>query len=244
MLVGVFSASIAFAQNFTTSNLKPGESSGNLAGPTDADYFITHSLSQSVVSLASVSCNAGGLHADNSYLRVFDLPGQFGINEPINISAVEFGIESANGASGSQPVVVNIYTLAGPLQFSNLNLIASEPAVVPDQTLTLFNVPVSAIIPAGSVLVVEIFTPDGQTAGNSFFIGSNNLGQTAPTYIAAAECGIPEIMDLVTVGFPNMHTVLNVYASSAEGSEIPISNWALILGLLLISGFVIYRMRS
>lgn len=244
MAVGILSVSIAFAQNITTSNLKPGETSGNLSGPTDADYFITHSLSQSVVSLASVSCNSGTLHTDNSYMRIFDLPGEFGIAEAINITAVEFGIETADGASGSQPAVVNIYTLSGPLQFGNLTLIASQPIVVPDQSLTLFNVPVSAAIPAGSLLVVEIFTPEGQTVGNSFFVGSNSFGQTAPTYLAASECGVPEPVDTATLGFPNMHFVLNVYASSAESEEIPISSWAVIVGLLLISGLIIYRVRS
>ena len=60
------------------------------------------------------------------------------------------------------------------------------------------------------MLVVEIFPPDGQTAGNSFFIGSNNLGQTAPSYLAAADCGVPEPTNTATIGFPDMHIVMNV----------------------------------
>ena len=56
-----------------------------------------------------------------------------------------------------------------------------------------------------TVLVVEVFTPNGQTAGNSFFIGSNALGQTAPSYLAAADCGVTEPTDTAAIGFPGMH---------------------------------------
>jgi len=42
---------------------------------------------------------------------------------------------------------------------------------VTSQTLTILDVPVTGTAPAGSKLVVDIFTPNGQTAGNSFFIG-------------------------------------------------------------------------
>ena len=39
----------------------------------DGLVTITHSLSQAITAGNSVSCNAGGLHTDNSYMRVFDL---------------------------------------------------------------------------------------------------------------------------------------------------------------------------
>ena len=81
---------------------------------------------------------------------------------------------------------------------------------MPDQALTLFTVPVAGTAPAGSVLVVEVFTPNGQTTSNSFFIGSNAAGQTGPSYIAAADCTIPEPATTASIGFPNMHIVMNV----------------------------------
>ena len=70
--------------------------------------------------------------------------------------------------------------------------------------------PVAGTAPAGSVLVVEVFTPNGQTTNNSFFIGSNAAGQTGPSYIAAADCTIPEPATTASIGFPNMHIVMNV----------------------------------
>ena len=38
---------------------------------------------------------------------------------------------------------------------------------------------------------MEVFTPNGATAMNEFFIGSNAAAETGPSYISAADCGIP-----------------------------------------------------
>ncbi|MEA3337407.1 MAG: ExeM/NucH family extracellular endonuclease [Chloroflexota bacterium] len=190
---------------------------------------ITHSLTQNIVSGNSVSCNNGVGHTDNSYLRVFDLES-FGIFDAFDVTQVEFGVEVATSATGGQPLSVNLYTMIdplAPLTFGNLALIGSSPDTVPDQSLTLYTVPVAGAAPAGSVLVVEVFTPDGQTAGNSFFIGSNPDGQTAPSYLAAAACGVPEPTDTAAIGFPGMHIVMNVTGDTVAGgactapSDIP-----------------------
>ena len=67
---------------------------------------------------------------------------------------------------------------------------------VPDATLAPICVPVTATVPAGMDLVAEVFTPDGQADGNFFWIGSNNNGQTGPSYIAAADCfDLPEPLE-------------------------------------------------
>jgi hypothetical protein len=237
--------SFAFSQSFSTSSLKPGESANNANRSVTATYFITYSTSQSIITGNSVSCNAGGLHTNNSYMRVFDLVNDFSINGPIDVTSVDFGIEVASGATGSQPVTVNIYTLSGSLLFGNLTLIASQPISVPDQSMTILNVPISASIPAGSLMVVEIYTPSGQIVGNSFFVGSNDLGQTGPTYLAAADCGVPQPTDVALLGFPGMHLVLNVNAEpGGTVSDIPISNWALYIGIGLIMAFAIVRFRK
>ena len=182
---------------------------------------ITHSLSQSIVSGNSVSCNAGGLHTNNSYLRAFDL-NTFGITGALAVTQVQVGIELADGASGSQPLTVNLYTKinpAGSLTWANLLPIGTAAATVSDQSLALLTVPVAGTAPAGSVLVVEIFTPEGQTAGNSLFIGSNAAGQTAPSYLAAADCGVAEPTDVAAIGFPNMHIVMNVTGDTTGASS-------------------------
>ncbi len=195
------------------STLTPGQVvTPERSATPDALVTITHSASQAIVTGNSVACNAGGLHTDNSYLRQFDLSA-FGISAVFNVTQVEVGVEQAVGAGGSQPLTVNLYTKinpAGALTWANLSPIGTASATVTDQSLTLLTVPVAGAAPAGSVLVVEVFTPNGQTAGNSFFVGSNAAGQTAPSYLAAAGCGVTEPTDTAAIGFPGMHIVMNV----------------------------------
>ncbi len=183
-------------------------------------YILTHSLSQTIVQFNSVSCSAGGLHTDNSYLRVFDLAA-FGITGDFVVTNVEVGIEDAIGAGGTQPVEVRLYTLDGALLWANMTLIGQASVNIPDQSLSHFSVPVTGVAPAGSILVVEFFTPNGQVAGHSLYVGSNNLGQTAPTYLAAADCGFPEPTDTAAIGFPDMHLVMNVTGETGGGVDAP-----------------------
>lgn len=242
IVLGIATMSFAFSQSFSPSGLKPGERVNIPDRSVSATYLITQSASQSIISGNSVACHSGSGHTDNSYMRVFDLSGSFGINEPIIITSIDFGIElAAAGSGGMQSATINIYTLSGPLLFSNLTLMASQVISVPDQTLSMMNVPISVVIPAGSVLVVDIFTPDGQAAGNFLYVGSNNLGQTGPTYIAASLCGVPEPITTAALGFPGMHFVLNVNADPFV--PVPIKSWAIFISILLMSAFILYRIK-
>jgi hypothetical protein len=209
---------------------------------------ITHSATQNIVGLNSVSCNAGGLHTDNGYFRQYDL-NAFGILQDFEVSSVDVGIENATGAIGSQPAVLNLYTLSGPMILANLTPIHSEMVTVADQALAILNIPLTApvVVPAGSILVVELFTPEGQTDGNIFFIGSNPDGQTSTSYIVAADCGVPDITDVAALGFPDMHIVMNVNGCEIIPPPIPtMGQWGIIiLGLSLLSlGLLTMRSRK
>lgn len=125
-------------------------------GVDNCEPVLTQSLSQSIILFNSISCNAGGLHTNNSYMRVFDLPA-LGYTNDFYINSVDVGIEDALGAGGSQPATVNFYSLAGPLTFANLTLLATEAVTVADQSLSVLNIPLTnqLTVPAGTVLVVE-----------------------------------------------------------------------------------------
>ncbi len=199
---------------FTRSGVT-GATTYNSPNLVAGSLFITHSSTQNITTGNSVACNAGGLHTDNSYFRVYDLAGDFGITQAIDVDEVSFGVEQALGASGSQPVTVNLYTLVGPLNTANLTLIGSEAVSVPDSASgTVYAVPFSpeVTVPANAILVVEVFTPNGQTTGNSFFIGSNADPETDPSYLMAADCGVAQPATTGSIGFPNMHIVMNVSA--------------------------------
>ncbi len=182
--------------------------------------ILTHSLSQEIMAGNSVACNNGFAHTDNSYIRTFYLP-DFGITSDFSIVEVDMGIEMATGGGGSQAVEVRLYTLDGALLWGNMTLIGQAAVDISDQDLTHFAIPVTGLAPTGSTLVVEFFTPDGNAGGNLLFVGSNNLGQTAPTYLAAADCGVTEPMDVADIGFPGMHLVMNVTGMTGGAAGIP-----------------------
>jgi hypothetical protein len=120
-------------------------------------------------------------------------------------------------------VTVNLYTWnpVDPFTFANFVPIGTANATVPDQSLTLITVPVTGSAPAGSTLVVEFFTPDGRPTGTILFVGSNPDGQTSPTFLAAADCGVPEPTDTALLGFPGMHLVMNVTGTTGCDADLP-----------------------
>lgn len=204
-------ASGAFAQSSLSHSVselpKPQRPVVLPLGVACGSIMLTQSTSQAITSGNSVSCNAGGLHADNSYYRSFPLSAD------INVCQVQFGIETAAGAGGTQPVTVNLYSGVGafPGTFpGSYTQIGTASVSVPDQAATIFPASINGLATAGSNLVVEVFTPDGQTAGHSFFIGSNASGESASSYLSAADCGITTPSTTASIGFPNMNIVMNV----------------------------------
>jgi hypothetical protein len=216
----------SFAQNFSVNPNQPTETYGQVPIPELGGTTITHSVSQTITPLNSIRCVNGGtgFHTDNGYWRAFDLPS-FGITGDFSVLLVEIGIEGATaGVGGVQPITCNLYITDGtpfPSGFpGSLITIGSLTLDVPDQALTIFPMFVTGVAPAGSELVVEIFTPDGLSDGNSFGIGSNPDGQTALSYINAAGCGFPEPVPTGDIGFPNMHIVMNVTGDETVPVEL------------------------
>jgi len=103
------------------------------------------------------------------------------------------------------------------------NMIAnSGPINIPDQSLTIFNQPITVTVPAGTLeLVYELFTPNGEVDGNLFFVGSNLDPETAFSYLSAADCGVTVPTPTGDIGFPNMHIVFNVNGSCPGGTPTP-----------------------
>jgi len=180
----------------------------------DTDPVCTCTLSQSandtITTGNSVACtyNMGVENAENSFYRVYDLAA-LGIDAPLSIEAVRVGVEQASSPT-SQNVLVRLHTLSGNLAVANLSQLTSLSVPVANATNTVLDVPLTANAPAGSKLVVEVFTPDALGTTNLFFMGSNTGAETGPSYLRAPTCGFTEPVTTATVGYPNMHIVLNV----------------------------------
>ena len=194
---------------------------------------ITQSTNASTVTTgASVSCNGGApgfFHTDNSYYRAFTLSA---FNPPLDqlqfmVQAVTIGIETANasGVGTTQPVTINIFnSSANPPTLATLGPVLSTQTVnVSDQSNSTLLIPLvtQPVFTVGTgILVVEVFTTNGQAAGHSFFMGANALGQSGPSFIRAAPCGLTDIGNLTGIGFPNMHVVMTVHGNSQAPVEL------------------------
>ncbi len=224
LAAGLFCAG-AQAASFVSNPSAPltasgGQPDGALCGTT----VLTQNPNNLPTAANSVSCNdgaAGGFdHTDNSYFRAFSL-GAF--PQGFTACAVEFGIEQADAGGVDQPITVRLYSnTGGAFPAGTRTQVGTATVNVTDQTLTLFRVPLTATVPAGAELIAEVFTPDGQPASNTFFIGSNNTAETGPSYIAAATCGITTPTTTTAIGFPNMHIILNVRGGPAGPAPAPV----------------------
>ena len=181
----------------------------------------------------SISCNLAGSHANTSYWRAFT-PVSFGYTGIFSVTGVRIGIEEATAGGGgtSQPFTVRIYTnTGGAFPAGTRTLIGTTNTTAANGTLFFQDINVTASPQlVGTEIVVEIFTPDGQAVGNRFFIGSNNLGQSAPSYISAADCGALNPTNVASAGAPNMHTLIALVGTGATAGDAAISGRVLTAG--------------
>ncbi len=187
-----------------------------------AALTIKQNTTDTITPGVGFSCNSGGEHTDNLYLRRFDLEDDHAVQNAFTVTSVSFGVEEAvSGADPSQPANVRLYTVPedAALTLANMTQIQDVPTtIVNADTGTIKQVVTNAAVadPTTTDLVVGLFTPNGQASDYRFFLGANADGQTDPSYIAAADCGIAEPIDAASVGFPNSHFVL-----FADGDEAP-----------------------
>lgn len=187
-----------------------------------AALTIKQNTTDTITPNVGFSCNSGGEHTDNLYLRRFDLEDAHAVENAFTVSSVSFGIEVASsGVDASQPANVRLYTVpeGAAFTFANMTQIQDVPITITNaEAGTIKQVATNAAVadPTTTDLVVGLFTPNGQASDYQFFLGANADGQTGPSYIVAPDCGIAEPTDAASVGFPNSHFVL-----FADGDEAP-----------------------
>jgi len=187
-----------------------------------AQTTLTHSTSQTITPSNSVACSAGAITDNNSYSRSFSLPA-FGISTNFQVGSIQFGVEQvATTQPGGFPVIIELHTgtVAYPSGFpGSLTLLAIDTVYLTNADgNTIVNFPMTATVPAGSELVLTIsVVADG---ASTFYLGSNGIGETGPSYIKAAACGITTPTTMNSIGFSNVQWVMNV----VELSCTPITN--------------------
>lgn len=188
---------------------------------------LTQTTSQTLKAGNTIACSNSttGHTRDNSFYRVFDLPAM-GINAAFTVSQVSFQVEHCDHINNTGCVVaVRVGTYAGTpgatLTPASITILASNasvpvpeiienpgpPPTTPGGTV---NAPITATIPAGSKLVVQVEAPDGNNL-YSFFMGSNDGGESGFGYIMSGTCSITNPTNISTLGTPApRHLLLNV----------------------------------
>lgn len=224
------------AQSFSHNPNRPDKTTGQvrLERAPLAQQTISQSTSTTVTVGAAVSCNGGSpgfFHTDNSYYRGMTLSAFPALTLPqFLVQQVTIGVEQANaaGTGTTQPLTLRTWSatanpIGGAADPPGAVQTSTDSYEVADQTLSLLPLTIATqptYLVASGILAVEIFTPSGQVAGHSFFIGANAAGQSGPSYIKAASCGLSTIGDLAGIGFPNMHIVMTVLGNNQTPVEL------------------------
>lgn len=210
MITGLLLSTLINAQTI-------GPNSIVLNGPVNTGYapdggsvLVSDPSDTGLIEAGSVHCGSGGIHAENSYWRYFDIDGL----GQIDVTDVDIGIETAAAGNGvEQPIIFRLYSIpnGASLPSATLTLVTEVMTVTGDNSAAVANFPITGSLDAATDdLVLEVNLPDGGTDNNSFFIGSNTSAETNSTYLSAADCGINDPTAVGDIGFPDMHVVMVV----------------------------------
>lgn len=189
---------------------------------TQAQVTLTQTTNNEI-TVGTVSCNAGGATSDNIYYRVFDIEAlgytQFDVNQ------VSFGVESIANPSANFAVDVIIYSQTGgafPAGTRTEVASVSVPMVLADSgTIKTVSIDASVVAPAQMIVAVSI--PNETANSVQFFLGSNSNGQTAPPYILSNGCGITTPQTMASIGFPDVHIIMDVTGIALSINEFEVS---------------------
>ncbi len=201
-----------------------------LAATANGQIRLSQTLVEDLVTAGSgVACASGTgpilSTKDNRWSRSFTL-ADFGVEACFTVHTVEFGVEDMRLPTLPEgEVTINLYQIpAGSPPITGGELVGSTTLVyTPDAVpqAEVISVGIDATVEAGTALMVEIALPNfvdlaGGEFGDAFFIGGNNFGYTAPSYIASTDCGLPE-----PIAPPDCHWSDCSWIIIAEGRVIP-----------------------
>ena len=250
LLLFVLTASAADQNTLQTSLLEAGRYSTALH-PFGGPLSVTQNLDPMTVTAgSSVACTNGDRTTDNGWWRVYDLDGDHGVSGEFCVESVDFAIEAATG--GPQPLSLIVGCTQQDVQYDLfidldlLDIVGGGATSIPEVTLQVpLNVDGTGCCDADTEdLVIGLESSDCKVLGcGVLFLGGNDLGQTAPPYISAQDCGIPDPLSFFIIGYPKAH-IIQVVNASVVGDPVPATNGlGIALVLLALSGSSLYLVR-
>ena len=175
---------------------------------------LTQTTSQTLKAGNNIACGTAPYTGANNYYRVFDLAAA-GITGAFTVSKVSFQVEHChNDNNNGCTVAVRVGTYTGTpgatLSNSNMTILASNSTVAVPEVIEAAGPPpttpggtvdanITATIPAGKKLLVEVDAPDGANV-YSFYMGSNDGGESGFGYLMAAGCSVTNPTNISTLG--------------------------------------------
>ena len=158
--------------------------------------FLTQNIDPVTIDAAVPACAASAAdQTDNSYYRSFDTSTLF-CPDGIRVTGVEFGIAFSTSLSGmGQPGAVRLwFDLDGGSPDTGMTLIHEEILTIADGAARLETITLStpAVFVKDATVVAEVFIADSFFSGTGDVIrlGTNGAGDTVPTYLTGAPCGL------------------------------------------------------
>lgn len=161
-------------------------------------------------------------HEEAAYWRTYRLL-DFGVTNPATVTSVSFGVDEAVSGSGQGQVMeIRIWRDSNPGTFpsiSGLQLLASECFILPDIPTpgrwrqTIGDLPVFQPF---DTVVVQLIAPSGAADGNTFRLGSNDGGETAPSWFSSTPCNLVLPAPVTQIGFPIMHAQLDIHVATGD----------------------------
>lgn len=180
-----------------------------------AQVVISQSVDPVSVTDDGVACwnVTSGEYRDNAFLRSYTM-SVFGITEDFGVTSVEYG---QGAADDGKLITVNLYTSTSEdLNAATLTLLGTAThvsAAIDD--LALISVSLTATIPAGSIVALEVFADDaGTNVGETFFPGINAGGENGISYLKSAGCMLLTPTATGDIGFADNQYVMNIVGNT------------------------------
>jgi hypothetical protein len=212
LLLGAVPNWAAGTHGFTTNPNPPAAQTATSAvprgcGPETMTQLTAPTLVEPGTSIACAD-TASGTTTENSWARCFN------VTQDITVNCVDFGVESSDV---EVEISIDIYRDtdgACPPDLATADLLGSVPVVIPAGTsatiLTAdFNSIGGVYVPAGSKMIIDVNVPD-LTGVGAFYVGANNNGETADSYLRSTSCSVPDWVAIDTVWADPVHVVINV----------------------------------
>lgn len=188
-----------------------------------APVTITQTTTQNIVPGAGIACANAIRFTDNSLYRAFDLVGDHGLTNGLQVESVQFGFDEGVSTPDTFPVYIYVYSIDDvsdfPADYQNMTLEGSaiyEASNVDSETVV--DVAVDAVIPPGKAMVVELALIDDGTESNYMRFACNMDGDIASAYIMAPECGAATPTSFTDLGLDN-NLILSVLGNDEPGGS-------------------------